>query len=214
MVYRLHCFCQSGNAFKVAAMLDLMGVPWEPVFVDFMNGATRDPSWRETTNEMGEAPVLEDGDIKLTQSGVILPYLSEKHMRYGWLTEAEKWEMMRWILFDNHKFSSYFASYRFLKCFMPKEPDAAVMAWLKGRADAAFAIVEKHLAARHYIVGDRLTIADLSLSAYLAYPIEEHGYDFAKSHPHMARWLQRIRNTPGWKGPYETMPGERLMPLR
>ena len=53
-------FCQSGNTYKVALYLNCAGLDWEPVFVDYLNGATRDAKWRETTNEMGEAPVLDD----------------------------------------------------------------------------------------------------------------------------------------------------------
>ena len=60
-MYRLHGFCQSGNTFKVAFCLLALGQKFETVFVDFMSGATRDAAWRERTNEMGEAPVLEDG---------------------------------------------------------------------------------------------------------------------------------------------------------
>ena len=44
--YRLHCFAQSGNAYKVALYLNCAGIEWEPVFIDFMAGATRDPDWR------------------------------------------------------------------------------------------------------------------------------------------------------------------------
>ncbi|MFP5393769.1 MAG: glutathione S-transferase N-terminal domain-containing protein, partial [Gammaproteobacteria bacterium] len=80
---RLHCFAQSGNSFKVAFMLRALGVPFEPVFVDFFNGATRGDDWRGEHNEMGEAPVLEDGDKRLTQSGAILTYLADKHGRFG-----------------------------------------------------------------------------------------------------------------------------------
>ncbi len=214
MTYVLHAFCQSGNAFKVAMTLDHLRTPWEAQYVDFFGGATREPSWREMTNDMGEVPVFEDGEIKLSQTGVILTYLAEKHGKLGGTSEPEKREILRWILFDNHKFTSYLATYRFLKCFMPKEPDPAVTAWLKGRVDAAFAVVEKHLAARHFMVGDRLTIADFSMSGYLFYPQEEHGYDFAASHPNMGRWLKRISAAPGWRGPYDALPGERLPPLR
>ena len=76
--YKLHCFCQSGNSYKVALYLNCAGLDWEPVFTDFMHGATRDPKWREAVNEMGEAPVLEFDGKKLAQSGVILTYLAEK----------------------------------------------------------------------------------------------------------------------------------------
>ena len=82
-MYRLHCFCQSGNSFKVAMMLNAVGASWMPVFVDYMNGATAEADWRTTVNVMGEVPVFEDGDVRLTQSGVILHYLSDKHEKYG-----------------------------------------------------------------------------------------------------------------------------------
>jgi glutathione S-transferase len=211
-MYRLHCFSQSGNSFKVAFMLRALRQPWEAVFVDFMHGGTRDPAWREQTNEMGEAPVLEDGSRRLTQSGAILTYLSRKHGAFGGRNEDENLEVLRWLLFDNHKFTSFFATYRFLKCFGPAPADPAVLAWLKGRIDAAFAIVEKHLARQDFIVGDAPTIADFSMSGYLFYPVEESGYDLARSHPNMAAWVQRMRGIEGWAPPYDVLPGERIAP--
>ncbi|HWP13696.1 MAG TPA: glutathione S-transferase [Ramlibacter sp.] len=211
-MYRLHCFSQSGNSFKVAFFLRALHQPWEAVFVDFMNGMTRDASWREQTNEMGEAPVLEDGPRRLTQSGAILAYLARKHGAFAGRNEDEQQEVLRWLLFDNHKFTSYFATYRFMKSFGPKPPDPTVMAWLKGRIDAAFAIAERHLAARPFIVGDAPTIADFSMSAYLLYPPEESGYQIAQSHPNIAAWLARMRAIDGFAAPYDVLPGERILP--
>jgi glutathione S-transferase len=118
-------------------MLRSLEQPWTPVFVDFFKGATRKDDWRRDVNEMGEAPVLEDGDLRLTQSGVILSHLARKHGRFGGRTEAEQRDVLRWLFFDNHKFTSYFATYRFLKAFGPSAPDPAVMAFFKGRIDAA-----------------------------------------------------------------------------
>ena len=112
-MYRLHCFSLSGNCFKVAFLLRALGEPWEAVHVDYLKGTTRDEGWRGQTNEMGEAPVLEDGKLVLTQSGAILTYLAAKHGRYGGASDAERIEVLRWLLFDNHKFTSYFGSYRF-----------------------------------------------------------------------------------------------------
>jgi glutathione S-transferase len=210
-MYALHCFCQSGNAFKVAFMLNALDAPWEAKFVDFMNGITRTGAWREGLNEMGEVPVLDDGDMRLTQSGVILTYLAEKHGKFGGKNENEKREVLRWILFDNHKFTSYFASYRFGKAFGPATPDAAVMNWLRGRLDGAFNVVNAHLAAHSFMVGDTPTIADFSLCGYLFYPIEESGYEVSERFPHIAAWLARLRAIPGWKDPYAMMPGERIL---
>jgi glutathione S-transferase len=205
--FRLHCFAQSGNAYKAALMLELSGLDWEPVFVDFFAGATRAPEFRGSTNEMGEVPVLEHGAERLTQSGVILDYLAELTGKFRPADARGKRECWRWILFDNHKFTSYFATYRFLKSLAPQPGDPAVMAFLEGRAKSAFHIVEKHLSAQPFLVGSEPTIADISLCGYVFYPQEEHGFDFAASFPAIEAWRGRIRALPGWKGPYELMPG-------
>jgi len=209
---RLHCFAQSGNCYKVALLLRALGLPWEAKFVDFMHGATRDPAWREETNAMGEAPVLDDGARRLTQSGAILTYLAKKHGAYGARDADEEQEVLRWLLFDNHKFTSYFATYRFMKSFGAAPPDPAVVAFLKPRIDSAFAIVDKRLAQRAYVAGDAPTIADFSMCGYLYYPKEESGYDLAASHPNIAAWLARMRAIDGWALPYDVLPGERVAP--
>ncbi|WP_213307975.1 glutathione S-transferase family protein [Paraburkholderia sacchari] len=210
--YKLHCFAQSGSAYKVALMLACSGVDWEPVFVDFFHGQTRGADWRASTNEMGEVPVLEHAGNTLTQSGVILDYLADRLGTFAAQNENEKREILRWILFDNHKFTSYIASYRYFRSFATTPQHPEVQKFLKGRAEAAYSIVETHLAQNEYIVGKRPTIADLSLAGYVFYPAEETGFDLPSAYPNIARWAQRIANLPGWKDPYELMPGERIAP--
>jgi glutathione S-transferase len=211
-MYQLHGFSQSGNTFKVAFLLRALNQPWEPKFVDFMHGVTRTGEWREGVNEMGEAPVLDDGARRLTQSGVILTYLANKHAAFGGASEDERLEILRWLLFDNHKFTSYFATYRFMKAFGPTAPDPAVMGWLRGRMDNAFGIVDKHLATRPYLVSNAPTIADMSLSGYLFYPVEESGYEVAGRFPNIGAWLERLRALPGWANPYDILPGDVIAP--
>jgi Glutathione S-transferase, N-terminal domain len=76
--YQLYCFAQSGNAYRAALMLSVIGADWEPLFVDFFKaGVQRTAEYRDNINEMGEAPVLVHGTKKLSQSGVILTYLAE-----------------------------------------------------------------------------------------------------------------------------------------
>lgn len=209
---RLHGFCQSGNTFKVAFLLRALRQPWEPCFVDFMHGVTRTAEWRGATNEMGEVPVLDDGERRLTQSGAILTYLADKHGEYGGRSDDERLDVLRWLLFDNHKLTSYFATYRFMKAFGPAAPDPAVMAWLRGRLDNAFGILDKHLAGRAWVVGDGPTIADFSICGYLFYPVDESGYDVAGLYPNVAAWLERVRQLPGWASPYDILPGDIIAP--
>ena len=213
---RLHGFAQSGNTFKVAFLLRALGVPWQPVpmsFTDFAAGATRDPAWREGINDMGEVPVLEDESGRLTtQSGVILTMLAGQHGRFGGASDDERREVLRWLFYDNHKFTSYFATWRFMKSFAAKAPDPAVAAFLKSRIDSAFGVVDKHLSAREYMVGNALSIADMSLSGYLFFPADESGYVLEERFPHIAAWRERLKAAPGWGDPYEILPGERVAP--
>ncbi len=212
--FKLHCFAQSGNSYKPALMLALSGADWEAVPVDFFNGQTRAPEWRASVNDMGEAPVLEHGGKRLTQSGVILTYLARRLGKFGPENQDEELEILRWMFFDNHKFTSFLAIYRFMYAFMPQTPDPNVLKFLKGRVDAAYAIVDKHLASRDFLAAPRLTIADLSLAGYVFYPPEEMGFDIEETHPNIAAWRERIEAMPGWVGPYGLMPGERFMAVR
>lgn len=206
MTYRLHAFAQSGNCYKVALYLKCAGLEFTIEPVAFGAGQTRDPAWRESVNPMGEAPVLEIGAERLTQSGAILTWLAENTGCFAPQGEHERYEALRWILFDNHKFTSFNATHRFLRCFAPKAPDPAVMAFLRGRIDAAFEVVEKHLTGRSFLVAERPTIADFSLIGYLYFPADELGFDIAGRWPAIHAWTERLKALPGWAGPYELLP--------
>jgi glutathione S-transferase len=201
--YLLYGMGESGNAYKVALMLQLTRRDWAPVFVDFFGGEARGERFRAEVNEMGEVPVLAHRHLKLTQSGVILDYLVAQTGQFGWRDEAGRREVLRWILFDNHKFTSYYATLRYLVGLVG-QGEPAVHEFLRGRVLSAFGVLERHLAGREFVVGASPTIADLSLSGYLWYD-EETGVDLARF-PRILAWRDRIAALPGWKHPYELMP--------
>jgi glutathione S-transferase len=204
--YALYCFAQSGNAYKPALALALAGADWAPRFVDYFNGETRTPQYR-AINVMGEVPVLEHRGARLAQSGVILDYLAEALGKFGPGDGAERREILRWLLWDNHKLTSYTATYRFLRAFT-RDADLAVVDVFRKRAEAAWGVLEAHLAGRRYVAADRLTIADLSLCGYLFFD-DEIGVDWA-AYPGIHAWLARIQSEPGWAHPYALMPGHPL----
>ena len=206
--FTLHCFAQSGNAYRVALMLNLIGADWKPEFVDFFaKGLPRTPEWRADVNEMGEVPVLDHNGKRLTQSGVILTYLADLTGKFKPQTEDERLEALRWIIFDNQKLNGYLGPYRFLRNFAKPAGDPAAMAFLKGRIDNSLRILDGRLARAPFVIGDHPTIADISLVGYLYYPAEEFGFDMAATYPNIAAWLERIKALPGWAHPYDLMPG-------
>ena len=202
---QLHCFGESGNAYKGALPLALSGLDWEPVKVDFFNGATRTPDYA-ALNIMGEAPVLVDGDTVLTQSGVIQMYISEKTGKFGGSTPAEVREVLRWVFWDNHKMSSQCGMQRFLMNFLPEDKrPKEVIAFNAGRLTAAYKTLNTALAGRDWLVGDSVTNADFSCCGYLFYP-EPFGF-VRGDWPEIDRWLSNIAALDGWKHPYDLMPG-------
>ena len=209
--YQLYCFAQSGNAYRVALMLNLIGADWQPIYVDFFaKGEPRTPEYRANINEMGEVPVLVHGTKKFSQSGVCLSYLAKRSGKFKPDGEDNELEALRWIIFDNQKVNGYLGPYRFLRTLARPPGDPTVLAFLKGRIDNTLGIVDKRLATRPYMLGNRPTITDLSLVAYLYYPAEEFGFDIAGERKNIAAWLDRIKALPGWKHPYDLMPGHPL----
>lgn len=208
MTLKLHCFGESGNSYKAALPLHLSGLAYEMVEVDFFGGETRSEEFRSEVNPMGEAPVLIDGELKLTQSGVIQDYVSEKSGRFGGKDAAERREVLRWVFWDNHKMSSMAGMTRFLMNFLPedKRPEQ-VIGFLQGRLASAYPVLDKALSGRDWLVGGGPTNADFSCCGYLFYP-EPFGFDRAEW-PHIDKWLGRIEALDGYKAPYDLMPGRK-----
>jgi len=207
MTLKLYCFGESGNAYKAALTLELAGLDWQPVFVDFFNGETRTPEYR-AINEMGEVPVLidTDHDYRLTQSGAIQDYAVHLTGKLTGTTPEARREVLRWLLWDNHKLSSQAGMTRFLMNFLPEDKrPAEVIAFMQGRLKSAYATLNAALENRDWLVGDTITIADIACCGYLFYP---EPFGFARTDwPHIDAWLTRISATPGWKHPYDLMPG-------
>jgi glutathione S-transferase len=201
--YQLYAFGESGNSYKAALMLALTGSDWECLPVDYFNGETRASAFRETVNEMGEAPVLLHKGRAFSQSGVILDYLAAETGQFGPSDEDERREILRWTLFDNHKFTSYYATLRFL-VGLQKSGESPVTEFLRGRAAGAFAIVDRHLAGRGFMLGARPTIADISLAGYIFFD-EETGMALT-DYPHILAWRERMAALPSWKAPYQLLP--------
>jgi glutathione S-transferase len=202
MTATLYCFGESGNAYKAALTMALCGYDWAPRHVDFFVGETRSPEFR-ALNPMGEVPVMVEGDLTLTQSGVIQAHVARATGRMAGVEDAE---VLRWLLWDNHKLSSQAGTARFQLNFLPEEKRSApVIDFLKARLKSAYKVLDAHLAGRNWIAGDAPSIADCACAGYLYYP-EPFGFVRA-DWPHIDAWLSRLSDRPGWKHPYDLMPG-------
>ena len=114
--------------------------------------------------------------------------------------------MLRWTLWDNHKLTGSIAPLRYLMKFVPEEKsDQHVIAWLGKRAGNALKVLDRRLFTQEWLAADHITTADLSCVGYLYYD-HEFGHDLT-AYPNIERWRQAIAALPGWKHPYDLMPG-------
>ncbi len=205
MTMKLYCFGESGNSYKAALPLALSGLDWAPVWVDFFNGGARTPEYL-ALNPLGEVPLLIDGDVTLAQSGVIQMYITETSGQFGGSSPEAARAIMSWVLFDNHKMSSQCGMLRFQMNFLPEDKrNQAVIDFTAGRLKAAFATLDRALEGRDWLVGDGPTHADFSNCGYLFYP---EPFTFVRADwPNIDRWLSNIEGLPGWRHPYDLMPG-------
>lgn len=207
--FTLYGFWESGNAYKVALMLELCGADYDVKRVAFFSGETRHAPFRQL-NVMGEVPVLvhhrADGDFTLTQSGACLTYLARHFGKFGPETEAEDYDMLRWLLFDSQKVSGFAGPLRFLRAFAAKTGGDDVE-FLHGRLMAALKALDAALDGKDFIAGDRPTIADLACQGYLHWP-DQIGITY-DDRPNIAAWLERIRALPGYRRSEDLMPSGR-----
>ena len=148
--FRLYCFAQSGNAFKVALMLNLCGAKWEARFVDFFNGETRTPGTGKRSTRWARCRCSSTAAKRLSQSGVILHYLAD---HFGKFQGEDKLEVLRWMLWDNHKLTSYIATLRSWSLW-PRWRDRQVHEFLRGRIKGSLGILDKHLSTQRICRGE------------------------------------------------------------
>jgi glutathione S-transferase len=204
MTIKLYGFGESGNAYKAALPLELSGLDWELIYVDFFNGEARSPDFIENVNAMAEVPVLIDGDIKLSQTGLIQAYIAEKSGKFGGDTKEDQREVLRWILWDVSKLSGQIGMTRFLMNFLdPEKRPQEVIKFHQARLKVSYNVLNTHLTQRDWIVGRSVTNADFACCSYLFYE-EPFGFD-RKDWPAIDAWLSRIAELPGWKHPYDLM---------
>src|SRR5690606_9124213 len=123
-------------------------------------------------------------------------HLADKTGLFGGKNAAERDEVLRWILFDNHKLSAQAGVARFQQNYLPEtKRNPGVIAFVVGRLKSALKVLDSHLATRDWLVGDGATVADFANASYLFYP-EPFGFDRAEF-PAIDRWLDRIQALPG-----------------
>ncbi|MDF3934515.1 glutathione S-transferase family protein [Pseudomonas citronellolis] len=188
----------SGNCYKVKLVLHLLGLPYQWRDVDILKGETQTPEFL-AKNPNGKVPVLEleDGTC-LWESNAILNFLADGSA----LLPAEprlRTQVLQWQFFEQYSHEPCVAVARFIQFYL-KMPDARRAEYescLKG-GYKALDVMEQQLARTPYLVGERYSIADITLYAY-THVAHQGGFDLS-GYPAINAWMQRVAAQPGHVG--------------
>jgi glutathione S-transferase len=184
---------QSGNCLKVKYTADHLGLNYTWVPVDITKNESRTPDYLRL-NPQGQVPALElDDGRSLGQSNAIIRYLARDSalLPADAFAQAKVDELLFW---EQYSHEPYIAVCRYQMFYLGK-PKEAREAWRVERGDKALDYMDRQLNRRKWLVGDAMTIADISLLAYTRLA-HEGGFDL-NSRPNVRGWIGRCETTLG-----------------
>ena len=195
---RVYGDIRSGNCYKIKLLLAhlarVQNTDYEWVHIDILAGESRTREFL-ARNPNGRIPVLELDDGRyLSESNAILNYLAA-NTRYLPEEPYARAEVLKWQFFEQYSHEPYIATARFIAKYLglPEDRRAEYEAKQAG-GRAALEVLESHLAAHDFLVGDQFTIADITLYAY-THVADEGGFDLS-DYPAVQRWLVRVSDQP------------------
>ena len=192
---RLYDNRTSGNGYKPRLLLAHLGIDYEHVEIDILNGESRTPAFL-AKNPNGRIPVLEldDGGC-LAESNAILFYLAEG-TRFLPSDRLARALTLQWMFFEQYSHEPFIAVARhwIQHMEMTDEQRAQLPAKHEG-GRAALAVMEGHLGRADWFGGAAMTIADIALYAY-THVAGEGGFDL-EAYPSVRAWVDRVAAQPG-----------------
>ena len=186
----------SGNCYKLKLMCALLALEHDWIPIDILRGETRSDSFL-ALNPNGQIPVCvtDDGEV-LTESNAILFYLSQGS-DYWPPDGLSRTRVLEWQFFEQYSHEPTIAVARFIKVYQHL-PDNR-MAEYNSKLEAGYRaldLMEAHLGNRNFLVGERCSIADISLFAY-THVSHEGGFDLS-AYPSIKSWISTIEHLPGF----------------
>jgi glutathione S-transferase len=189
----LHNAAISGNCYKVRLLLAQLGIDYERREVDVFDRSQR-PELLGGLSPALRVPVLvlDDGRA-LAESNAILHYLAQGS-EYLPQDRYEHAQTLQWMFFEQYEHEPAIAIARFWALAGLHRPEEELQSKLRA-GNRALAALERHLAEREFLVGERYTIADIALYAY-THVAPEGGFELTP-YDAVRAWLARVAAVPG-----------------
>lgn len=197
-MYKVYGDIQSGNCYKIKLLMSLLGIEHEWLHVDILAGETHTEEFKKLNpNTRIPVLVLPDGQV-LSESNAILNYLADgtEFLPADRLLRAQ---VLKWQFFEQYSHEPFIATARYINKYLGLPQSR--LAEYEGKQEGghkALAIMESRLKEADYLVGDALSIADISLYAY-THVAHEGGFDLS-AYPAIGKWIARIEGQENYFG--------------
>ena len=197
----LHGSFTSSSTYKPMLFLALSGLSFSFRTVNLKKGVQKEAE-HLAINRYGQVPVLRHRGLTLVMSNVILDYLARTTGQFEGETEQDRWRAREWLSWENDAITNV-ARVRHFARFRP-DVDRQIVDYFRPGAEAALDFIDKSLAGRQWLVGDRCTIADIGCFGRMVFMAE--GGMSLDNRPNARAWRERIMAMPGFQLPYDLIP--------
>jgi glutathione S-transferase len=193
----LHEYAPSGNCYKIRLTAAHLGMELERRGYDILKGDTRTPAFLAEVNANGRIPVLQVGTRFLPESNAACLYLADGSPLIP-EDRFERADMLRWMFWEQYNHEPNVATMRFWRTMIGEgaltDTQRAMLPAKRAGGEEALGLLDRELATRNFLLGDRFTLADIVLYAY-THVAGEGGFELAR-YPAMMAWLGRIAALP------------------
>ena len=194
-MYKLYNYQPSGNCYKIRLLLNQLGIPFESIQIDILNGESRTPEFLNI-NPNGMIPVLQIDDKFLPESNAAIWFLSQGTKYYP-QDKFEQAQVLQWMFFEQYSHEPNIATVRFWISILHAQDKYANEIKNKMKAGyKALNVMENHLSQHSFFVGDKYSIADIALYAY-SHVAHEGGYELS-NYTNINRWFKAVESQPDY----------------
>jgi glutathione S-transferase len=200
---KLYVFPPSPRALKVRALAKHLDLDVEECLVDLFKGDQRAPGY-EALNPNMKMPTLVDGDFKLWESNAILQYLAAKKPESGlWPSDVRgQAEVSKWCNWESAHWTPAVTPYAFERVVkqlagIPGGPNEAEIERAEKLFHPLAAVLNKELAGKRYLLGDRLSVADFAIGTSMVFVDSAHVP--IQKYTEITRWYDGFRKLPAWQ---------------
>ena len=200
---KLYRHALSGHSHRVELFLSILGLKVDIIDVDVMGGEHKKPEFLDK-NIFGQVPVLEDGEVILSDSNAILVYLANKFdTTRTWLpfNPVEASAVQRFLSVAAGRVAYGPAAARLVNVFGASLDHENA----KQVANDTLAVLNIHLREKKWLATDNPTVADIANYTYIAHAPE--GDVSLELYPHVIAWLRRVEQLPGFVPMQKTIAG-------